>query len=163
MKRHVMAYLDSHHLTPVSQFAYNKKHSTEDALVVAVNRWYDAKSAREHTGVVFVDMSKGFDRVKYERMLLELFSLGIAGIPLLWFCSYLSGRFQHIKVLDQLSDATACSRVVFRRVVSSDLCYLFYTPGIFVEFCRLQCAIRSLQMALLSIFRMKTQQLSAMR
>ena len=96
MKGLVMAYLDSHHLMPVSQFAYRKNHSTKDALVVAVNRWYNAKSARKHTGVVFVDMSKAFDRVKHERMLLELFSLGIAGIPLLWFCSYLSGRFQHM-------------------------------------------------------------------
>ena len=70
MKRQVMAYLDSHHLMPVSQFAYRKNHSTEDALVVAVNKWYNAKSARKHTGVVFVDMSKAFDRVKHERMLL---------------------------------------------------------------------------------------------
>ena len=92
MKRQVMAYLDSHHLMPVSQFPY-RKNQTEDALVVAVNRWYNAKSARKHTGVVFVDMSKAFGRVKHERMLLELFSLGNAGIPLLWFCSFLSGRF----------------------------------------------------------------------
>ena len=130
VKRQVMAHLDSHHLMPVSQFAYRKNHSTEDALVVAVNRWYNAKSARKHTGVVFVDMSKAFDSVKHERMLLELFSLGIAGIPLLWFCSYLSGRFQHIKVLDQLSDATACSRGVPQGSVLGPMLFVLYTKDI---------------------------------
>ena len=130
VKRQVMAYLDSHHIMPVSQFGHRKNHSTEDALVVAVNRWYNGKSERKHTGAVFVDMSKAFDRVKHERMLLELFSLGIAGIPLLWFCSYLSGRFQHIKVLDQLSDATACSRGVPQGSVLGPMLFVLYTRDI---------------------------------
>ena len=75
-------------------------------------------------------MSKAFDCVKHDRMLLELFSLGIAGIPLLWFCSYLSGRFQHIKVQDQLSDATACSRGVPQGSVLGPMLFVLYTRDI---------------------------------
>ena len=74
-------------------------------------------------------MSKAFDRVKHERMLLELFSLGIAGIPLLWFFS-LPGRFQHIKVLDQLSDATACSRGAPQGSVLGPMLFVLYTRDI---------------------------------
>ena len=109
VKKQLTAYLESAQLLPTSQFAYRKQHSTEDALVLAVNRWSLAPSRQEYTGVVFVDMSKAFDRVPHERLLTELFSLGISGTPLTSFADYLPGRFQQIRVKGHLSPAVSCS------------------------------------------------------
>ena len=41
-------------------------------------------------GVVFADMSKAFDRVDHGLLIQDLHELGISGISLRWFCSYLS-------------------------------------------------------------------------
>ena len=91
-KRQLTAYLETHQLLPDSQFAYRKQHLTEDALVLAVNRWSTATCKREFTGTVFVDMSKAFDRVTHERLVTVLFSLGIAGTALEWFTDYYSNK-----------------------------------------------------------------------
>ena len=98
-------------LSPASQFAYRKKHSTEDALVYAVDRWLAAKADHKTTGVVTVDMSKAFDRVQHARLLDVLLSIGIGGIALSWFSSYLSDRTQQVKVGSALSTRTHCTRV----------------------------------------------------
>ena len=39
------------------QFAYRRQHSTEDAVVLAINIWQMAKAERKYTGVVMVGMS----------------------------------------------------------------------------------------------------------
>ena len=127
VKKQLTTYLESAQLLPTSQFAYRKQHSTEDALALAVNRWSLAKSRREYTGVVFVDMSKAFDRVQHERLLTELFSLGISGTPLTWFADYLSGRFQQIRVQGHLSPAVSCSRGVPQGSVLGPLLFVLYT------------------------------------
>ena len=54
VKKQIMAHLQDHHLLLASQFAYRKPHSTEDALVLAVNSWLLARSQRQHSGVIMV-------------------------------------------------------------------------------------------------------------
>ena len=130
VKKQVTTYLDSHSLLPASQFAYRKNHSTEDALALAVNRWSIAKSQRKFTGIVFVDMSKAFDRVRHERMIAVLLSFGISGMVLRWFCSYLTDRTQIIKVQGKLSDPVACSRGVPQGSVLGPLLFVLYTANI---------------------------------
>ena len=95
--------------------------------MLAVNRWSTARCKREFTGTVFVDMSKAFDRVKHERLVTVLFSLGIAGTALEWFTDYLSGRFQLVKVLDSVSEAVSCSRGVPQGSVLGPLLFVPYT------------------------------------
>ena len=89
-KQQLTAFLTEHDLYPETQFAYRRYHSTEDALVYAVNRWLLTRSKHCYTGIAFLDMSKAFDRVQHQRLIEELHSLGISAIPLQWFCSYLS-------------------------------------------------------------------------
>ena len=46
-------------------FAYLANHSTEDALTYAVNQLLLARDQGKVTGLVFVDLSKAFDRVEH--------------------------------------------------------------------------------------------------
>ena len=126
VKQQLTTYLSEQGLFSESQFAYRQQRSTEDAAILAINRWLIAKTERKYTGVVMIDMSKAFDRVKHSRLIAVLFSLGISGVALLWFCSYLSERFQQIKIGDNLSSSTACSRGVPQGSVLGPLLFILY-------------------------------------
>ena len=127
VKTQLTKFLHDHSLLPPSQFAYRKSHSTEDALVLATNRWLLAKSERKHTGVIMVDMSKAFDRVQHGRLIQVLFEYGIGHIPLLWFCSYLTDRRQIARVKDVFSKSVECSRGVPQGSVLGPLLFVLYT------------------------------------
>ena len=53
-------------------------------------------------------MSKAFDRVQHDKLISDLFSLGIGGAALTWFISYLSERRQRVKVDDRQSSTVCC-------------------------------------------------------
>ena len=128
--RLVTPYLTQHSILPSSQVAYRKMHSTEDALVLAANRWLMAQQERKYTGIVMVDMSKAFDRVQHQRLIDKLFTLGVNGRVLLWLASYLSGRSQRVKLCEALSDAVPCSRGVPQGSVLRPLLFVLYTSDI---------------------------------
>eukprot|EP00117_Sycon_ciliatum_P000874 scpid70740/ scgid3067/ Probable RNA-directed DNA polymerase from transposon X-element; Reverse transcriptase len=127
VKKQIMAHLQDHHLLPASRFAYRKSHSTEGALVLAVNRWLLARSKRQHTGVIMVDMSKAVDRVQHQRLMTVLYQHGIGGTVLSWITSYLRNRRQQIKVADILSAPVDCSRGVPQGSVLGPLLFVLYT------------------------------------
>ena len=101
-------------------------------MVLAINRWLTAKTKRKYTGVVMVDMSKAFDRVKHSSLIADLFCLGISGLALQWFCSYLSERFQQIKIGDNLSSSNDCSRVVSQCSVYGPYCSIYIYIYIYI-------------------------------
>ena len=103
------SYLNIRNLFPGTQFAYRNNHSTEDALVYAVNRWQEAKQKGQTMGIVMVDMPKAFDRVGHSKLIAILHSLGILGTTLAWFCSYLSCRVQSIKIGLKVSSEVKCT------------------------------------------------------
>ena len=61
-----------------------------------MNDWLLARDSGLTTVVVFIDLSKAFDRVRHQPLLLDLHAAGICGSALAWFHSYLSGRFQRV-------------------------------------------------------------------
>ena len=111
-KQQLTTYLSENGLLYESQFVYRRQRSTEDAVVLAINRWLTAKTECKYTVVDMVDMSKAFGRVKHSRLIADLVRFDLSGLALQWFCSSLSKRFQEIKIGDNLSSSTAYSRGV---------------------------------------------------
>ena len=96
------SYLKEHSLLPVEQFAFRDRHVTEDALVYTVNKLLHAKDVGKATGLVFVDLSKAFDRVQHQTLINELADIGLKDKALQWFISYLSDQSQQVRVAGSL-------------------------------------------------------------
>ena len=82
-------FIQRNNLLPETQFAYRANHSTEDALTYAVNQLLLARDRGKVTGLVFVDLSKAFDRVEHQALIDLLSTMGISGAALKWFADYL--------------------------------------------------------------------------
>ena len=94
------------------QFGFRKNRSAAQLLVRGVNDWLLARDSGLSTVVVFVDLSKAFDRVRHQPLLLDLHAAGIGGSALAWFASYLSGRYQRVVSLSGSSPYLPVTRGV---------------------------------------------------
>ena len=84
---------------PVLQSSYRSFHSTETALIKAMNDILLKMNSQLVTLLILLDLSAAFDTVDHQ-LLLERLSdeVGIRGTALNWFRSYLSDRGQRVSV-----------------------------------------------------------------
>ena len=74
-----------------------------------------------------------FDRVDYGLLIQDLHELGISGIYLRWFCSYLSSRFQRVTTPTATADTVHCARGVPRGVLGP-LLFCIYIRDVPAQF-----------------------------
>ena len=67
-----------------SQYGFRTGHSCADLLTVAIDDWLFAQDSKMHTAIVFIDLSKAFDNVQHQLLLLKLQQHGIGGSALAW-------------------------------------------------------------------------------
>jgi hypothetical protein len=77
---------------------------TEHNLIHAVNYIGNAMNEGKYAVGVFFDLKKAFDVCSHSIPLKKLRNLGINGIELEWFSSYLKNRKQHVDINGSLSD-----------------------------------------------------------
>ena len=80
------------------QSGFRPKHSTETAVLNALNRWFLNIDQGKYNLVVFLDLRKAFDTVNHEILLKKLEHYGVHGTELKWFTSYLNDRKQYTVV-----------------------------------------------------------------
>ena len=127
VQKKLAQFLDISGTLPTTQFAFRAGHSTEDALVLMLNRILSARDKRLCTGICLLDMSKAFDKVRHERLLQDLFDIGITGTALKWFSAYLSGRTQRICIGRDQSAISAPSCGVPQGSVLGPILFSIYT------------------------------------
>ena len=92
------------HLTPNNlykehQLAYRKFHSSETALLEVQNDTLQSLDHNNGTVLVILDLSAAFDTIDRRTLLHHLEHMfGIAGKPLEWMSSYLSGHYQTVTI-----------------------------------------------------------------
>jgi len=91
------------------QSAYRPHHSTETALLRVQNDILVSMDKQDITLLVMLDLSAAFDTVDHDIMLHRLESIGISGLVLSWFSSYLSSRTQAVFLNGVSSESIALS------------------------------------------------------
>jgi hypothetical protein len=102
--KQLMAYLEQNDLLSENQFGYRKNRSTEIATTLFADTIRKAGDDGLLTGAVFLDLSKAFDTLGHDQLLLKLKSYGIKGLALHWFTDYLFQRSQVVKLGQELSE-----------------------------------------------------------
>ena len=77
-------------------FGFRQGRSTEYLLAKATSDWSVARAKRLTSVIAFIDLSKAFDRVNHQALLLRLQQLGLGGQVLNWIANYLSNRNQRV-------------------------------------------------------------------
>ena len=95
--------LEIHFLNPF-QSGFRPGDSTVNQLVFIVHKIYEALEEGKEVRMVFLDISKAFDKVWHKGLLRRLESLGVRDPLLKWIKSYLSKRKQRVIIDGQSSD-----------------------------------------------------------
>ena len=90
-------FLTEHELSSDYQLGFQKKRSTETAIVYLTNYILKHMDRQMITGAVFIDLKKAFDLVDHEYLLFKLEHYGVRGSSLDWFQNYLTKRAQRVQ------------------------------------------------------------------
>uniref|UniRef100_A0A1B6L0L5 Reverse transcriptase domain-containing protein n=1 Tax=Graphocephala atropunctata TaxID=36148 RepID=A0A1B6L0L5_9HEMI len=91
-----------------NQFGFVKGKTTTDAMFALTSGIVKALDSGSHALGVFFDLSKAFDTVNHKMLLRKLASVGVRGLALEWFSSYLQGRHQFVEMRGV--DGSGCMR-----------------------------------------------------
>ena len=85
-----LAFLTEHDLLLFYQSGFQKKHSTETAIVYLTDYILEHMDRQMITGAVYIDLKKAFHLVDHEYLLFKLEHYGVRGSSLDWFRNYLT-------------------------------------------------------------------------
>lgn len=93
-----VSFLEKNQILSPRQFGFRSGRSTEDAVTQLTNSVAKFIENGEYCIAVFIDLAKAFDTVSVGLLLKKLETIGIRGLALDWFRSYLTNRMQFIKI-----------------------------------------------------------------
>ena len=93
-----MTFLESKQRLSTEQCGNKRFHSTETSLIETTDIILEAVDKQKVTAVVLLDISKAFDSLNHDILSL------LSSAALNWFASYLSNRFQAVRINSELSD-----------------------------------------------------------
>ena len=81
MYKRTYDFLDGNRQFYNSQYGFRSKHSCENAICELVGHVVKGHEKKEHTGAIFLDLSKAFDTLNHKLLLQKLELYGIRGTP----------------------------------------------------------------------------------
>ena len=108
MYEEIYSYFTNNKLFHPNLHGYRKHRSTQTALLQMYNRWVQAASDGQLSGVVLLDLSAAFDLVDSELLLQKLQAYGLDDDILSWLNSYLTERHQAVWIDHALSEFLSC-------------------------------------------------------
>ena len=128
----IHTHMMTHSPHPEFQSSYRQNHSTETALVKVTKDILMKMNTQEVTLLVMLDLSAAFDTVNHNILLKRLNEeLGICGVALEWFKSYLVNRGQRVSVMGSLSERFSLDCGVPQGSCLGPLLFVIYASKLF--------------------------------
>jgi hypothetical protein len=119
-------YLTTNNLLDDENSGFAKNDSAILKLIALVNSIYKGLDDQQELLLIFLDITKAFDKVWHHGLLFKLQQAGICGTLLEWFSSYLSNRKQRVVVSGQSSDIKELHAGVPQGSILGPLLFLVY-------------------------------------
>jgi ribonuclease P/MRP protein subunit RPP40 len=95
-------------------------------MTLLLNKVTAALNDKKHSIIIFCDIKKAFDTCNHNILLSKLSKLGIRGVELEWFRSYLSERQQFVSICDYDSILLSILTGVPQGSILGPLLFLLY-------------------------------------
>ena len=121
-------HMSDHNLGESFQSAYRPNHSTETALMRVQHDITKELDQDRGVALVLLELSAAFDTINTRGVIDTLHQqIGVTGVPLKWFKSYLSKRSQRIRIGSTTSRPATLSRGVSQGSVLGPVSVTSYT------------------------------------
>ena len=94
--RHLLGYISDHKIISDRKYGFLPGKSTHEAIFDLSRHIYSSINNKKLMGLLYLDISKAFDCIVYDRLLYKLCAIGCDQTVLSWFKSYLT-RGYHIR------------------------------------------------------------------
>ena len=119
-------HLELNKLIHPNQFGFQRAKNTEQNLLNVINVVSNAINEGNFCIGIFLDLKKAFDTVNHEILFKKLEHLGIKGVALDWFKSYLTGRSQKVFLNGKLSDSQEIEISVLQGTILGPILFLCF-------------------------------------
>lgn len=122
--------IEEKHLIPDEQFGFRQRYSTEGQALRLAEGIYNNIEYKKHTAALFMDISKAFDKVWHDGLILKLHDFDISQELIVIIASFLRNRTFQVRQGNELSDIKPIEAGVPQGAVLSPTLYDLYTADI---------------------------------